>query len=175
MRKGRQSSGALFLFGIFGVALCLAHVPAASAGVPVAFHEKVRSGTIVIRTSERRLYFVLGDGRAIRYVVGVGREGSQWAGRSAIEGKFVRPNWAPPASIRRENPSLPEIIPSGSPSNPMGAAALTLAGGSYAIHGTNRPKSIGRFVSHGCIRMYNEDIVDLMRRVRIGTPVLVTR
>lgn len=174
MRKVRHCFGALFLVGVCGVALSIGRVPAASAGVPVAFHEKVKSGTIVVRTSERRLYLVLGDSRAIRYVVGVGRKGSQWAGESAIDGKFVRPNWAPPASIRRERPGLPAVIPSGSPSNPMGAAALTLAGGSYAIHGTNKPKSIGGFVSYGCIRMHNEDIIDLMRRVRVGTPVVVT-
>lgn len=175
MRTVRQSIGAPALSGVLGMVLCLALPPLAAAGVQVAFEDNVKSGTIVIRTGERRLYLVLGGGRAIRYVVGVGRKGSQWAGKSAIEGKFIRPNWAPPESIRREHPNLPKLIASGSPSNPMGAAAMTLSGGSYAIHGTNSPKSIGGFVSHGCIRMYNADIMDLLDRVRVGTPVLVTR
>ena len=130
----------------------------------------------MVRTNERRLYLVLGDGRAMRYPVGVGRAGRQWAGRSYIEGKYVKPAWSPPADIRRDKPSLPSVIPGGSPQNPMGAAALTLSGGgNYAIHGTNNPGSIGGFVSYGCIRMYNQDIVDLYGRVGVGTPVIVTR
>ncbi len=115
------------------------------------------------------------DGRAIRYKVGVGRKGKTWAGESFIDGKYVRPSWAPPEEIRREKPELPSVIPAGSPSNPMGAAAMTLSGGEYAIHGTNAPGSIGGFVSYGCIRMYNEDIVDLFDRVQVGTRVIVTR
>ena len=142
----------------------------------VAFSGGASPGTIVVRTSERRLYLVLGDGRAMRYPVGVGRAGRQWAGRSYIEGKYVKPAWSPPADIRRDKPGLPSVIPGGSPSNPMGAAALTLSGGgNYAIHGTNNPGSIGGFVSYGCIRMYNQDIVDLYGRVGVGTPVIVTR
>ena len=132
-------------------------------------------GTIVVRTSERKLYLVLGEGRALRYTVGVGRAGRQWAGRSMISGKYVMPDWAPPADIRREKPGLPSMIPGGSPQNPMGVAAITLSGGDYAIHGTNQPGSIGGFVSYGCIRMYNHDISDLYQRVSVGTPVIVTR
>ena len=132
-------------------------------------------GTIVVRTSERKLYLVLGEGRALRYTVGVGRAGRQWAGRSMISGKYVKPDWAPPADIRREKPGLPSMIPGGSPQNPMGVAAITLSGGDYAIHGTNQPGSIGGFVSYGCIRMYNHDISDLYQRVSVGTPVIVTR
>ncbi len=149
--------------------------PSHAAGKVVAFTAAASPGTIIVRTSERHLYLVLGHGQALRYPVGVGRVGRQWAGASFIEGKHERPNWSPPAAVRRDRPNLPEVIASGSPSNPMGAAALTLAGGSYAIHGTNAPKSIGGFVSYGCIRMFNEDITDLFGRVRIGTPVLVTR
>jgi lipoprotein-anchoring transpeptidase ErfK/SrfK len=130
-------------------------------------------GTIVIRTAERRLYYVLGDGRAIRYTVGVGRPGKQWGGRTYIEGKHLRPDWSPPADVRRDKPNLPHLIRGGSPSNPMGAAALTLNGGEYAIHGTNRPGSVGGFVSYGCIRMYNHDIIDLYQRVSVGTAVVV--
>jgi lipoprotein-anchoring transpeptidase ErfK/SrfK len=118
---------------------------------------------------------VLGNGQAIRYMVGVGRTGKQWAGVSRIDGKYLNPAWAPPPEIRRDKPSLPAVIPGGSPRNPMGVAALTLAGGEYAIHGTNQPGSVGNFVSYGCIRMYNQDISDLFGRVNVGTAVVVTR
>jgi lipoprotein-anchoring transpeptidase ErfK/SrfK len=150
-------------------------VTPASAREVVAFNGDASPGTIVVRTGERRLYLVLSEGRALRYTVGVGRAGRQWAGRSMVSGKYVKPAWSPPPDIRRDKPNLPNVIPGGSPQNPMGAAALTLAGGDYAIHGTNSPGSIGGFVSYGCIRMYNHDIVDLYGRVSVGTPVVVTR
>jgi lipoprotein-anchoring transpeptidase ErfK/SrfK len=155
--------------------LSITVTPPASAREVVAFDADVSPGTIIVRTSERRLYYVLGSGQAIRYPVGVGRAGRQWAGRSTVTGKYVRPDWAPPPDIARDNPRLPSFIPGGAPNNPMGAAALTLSGGDYAIHGTNRPGSIGGFVSYGCIRMYNQDIVDLYQRVGVGTQVVVTR
>lgn len=133
-------------------------------------------GTIVIKTNERRLYYVTGEGQAVRYPVGVGKAGMTWSGTASIDGKYIRPAWSAPASIRKDNSRSPEIIPSGSPRNPMGAAAMTLSGGGeYAIHGTNNPGSVGGFVSHGCIRMYNEDIMDLYQRVSLGTPVVVLR
>ena len=148
----------------------------ASAREIVAFNAPGYSaGTIVVRTGERRLYYVLGNGQALRYTVGVGRAGRQWAGMSRIDGKYVNPPWSPPAEIRRDKPSLPAVIPGGSPHNPMGVAAMTLSGGQYAIHGTNAPGSIGGFVSYGCIRMHNQDILDLFERVNVGTPVVVTR
>ena len=131
------------------------------------------AGTIVIHTGERRLYLYLGDGSALRYAVGVGRAGTQWAGTSYIDGKYLNPAWSPPAMIKRENPRLPEVIPGGAPNNPMGVAALTLHGGEYAIHGTNMPGSVGGFVSYGCIRMYNADVLDLFARVSVGTSVIV--
>jgi lipoprotein-anchoring transpeptidase ErfK/SrfK len=145
---------------------------------PAAAHEVVAAtgyapGTIVIRTSERRLYFYLDAGHALRYPVGVGRAGMQWAGTSYVDGKFLNPAWSPPAMIKREKPSIPDVIAGGSPQNPMGVAALTLHGGEYAIHGTNQPSSIGGYVSHGCIRMYNADITDLYARVSYFTPVVV--
>jgi lipoprotein-anchoring transpeptidase ErfK/SrfK len=133
------------------------------------------SGTIVVRTRERRLYYVIGNGRAVRYPVGVGRPDKQWSGQSAISGKYIQPAWSPPEEIRLDNPRLPYVIPGGASNNPMGAAALTLAGGEYAIHGTNRPGSVGGFVSYGCIRMLNRDILDLFDRVAIGTVVVVER
>lgn len=133
------------------------------------------AGTIVVKTSERRLYLVLGDGRALRYTVGVGRKGRTWAGSTVIDGKYLSPAWSPPAAIRRDRPGLPDVIPGGAPNNPMGVAAMTLAGGEYAIHGTNAPGSIGGFVSYGCIRMHNRDISDLYDRVGVGTRVVVLR
>ena len=119
-------------------------------------------GTIVVKTGERRLYYVIDEQRALRFPVGVGRSGKTWTGIARVEGKYVRPAWSPPEEIRREHPGLPQVIAGGAANNPMGAAALTLRGGEYAIHGTNRPASIGGFVSYGCIRMYNRDIVELL-------------
>lgn len=130
-------------------------------------------GTIVVKTSERRLYFVNSDGSAIRYPVGVGKAGMAWQGRAFVARKLVRPSWGPPLDIWRTNPNLPARIEGGSPRNPMGERVLGLDRGNYAIHGTNEPSSIGRFVSHGCIRMFNEDIIDLYNRVPVGTPVVV--
>jgi lipoprotein-anchoring transpeptidase ErfK/SrfK len=135
-----------------------------------------RAGTIVVKTNERRLYYVMGDGRAVRYPVGVGRPGKAWTGTTRIDGKHISPAWSPPAEVRRDNPRLPDIIRGGAPNNPMGAAALTLSGGGeYAIHGTNMPRSVGGFVSYGCFRMYNQDVLDLYSRVSLGTPVVVTQ
>ncbi len=148
--------------------------PAAAAGEVVA-SGGFAAGTIVVRTSQRRLYLFLSDGQALRYPVGVGRAGKQWAGTSYIDGKYRSPAWSPPAEVRRDKPSLPDVIPGGSPQNPMGVAAMTLHGGEYAIHGTNQPGSIGGYVSYGCIRMYNQDITDLFERVNVGTQVVVTR
>lgn len=132
-------------------------------------------GTIVIVTNARTLYFVLGNGQAIRYPVGVGRAGMAWHGRAQIAQKSLRPAWGPPADIALANPNIPLVIPGGSPRNPMGAAAMGLTRGNYAIHGTNEPGSIGHFVSHGCIRMHNEDVLDLYGRAPVGTEVIVLR
>ena len=120
----------------------------------VGFSGAYSSGTVVVKTNERALYYVLGNGKAVRYPVGVGRIGKQWSGTAYISSKQLRPAWSPPAEVKRDKPSLPNVIPGGSPGNPMGAAALTLSGGGeYAIHGTNNPGSIGGFVSYGCIRI----------------------
>jgi lipoprotein-anchoring transpeptidase ErfK/SrfK len=162
------------------VALCLVaavSVPqSAVAREIVAFRDNSYSaGTIVVRTNERRLYYIMGDGRAVRYPVGVGKSGKAWTGTARIDGKYLKPDWSPPAEVKRDNPKLPNVIPGGSPRNPMGVAAMTLSGGEYAIHGTNMPGSVGGFVSYGCIRMYNQDILDLYSRVSVGTSVAVTR
>ena len=147
----------------------------AQAGAIVGFSGSYSAGTIVVRTNERSLYYVLGNGKAVRYTVGVGRIGRQWTGTAMITGKHLRPAWSPPAEVKRAQPSLPNVIAGGSSRNPMGAAALTLSGGEYAIHGTNNPGSIGGFVSYGCIRMYNSDVLDLYNRVGFGTTVVVTQ
>jgi lipoprotein-anchoring transpeptidase ErfK/SrfK len=140
----------------------------------VDLHGEYTPGTIVVKTNERRLYLILDSGHAMRYPVGVGKSGKQWAGTTQIEGKYRNPAWSPPAEVKRDIPSMPDVIPGGSPRNPMGVAAMTLAGGEYAIHGTNRPGSVGGFVSYGCIRMLNDDISDLYQRVSVGTTVTVT-
>jgi lipoprotein-anchoring transpeptidase ErfK/SrfK len=149
--------------------------PASSDAREIVRFSGYSEGTIVIKTNQRRLYYVIGDGKAIRYPVGVGRRGMAWQGTSFIDGKYIKPGWSAPESIRKDYARLPAVVPGGSPHNPMGAAAMTLSGDEYAIHGTNNPGSVGGFVSHGCIRMYNRDIMDLYRRVGFGTRVVVLR
>lgn len=163
------------LLAAAGASLMAAVTTPAAAREMVQFRGDASPGMIVVRTSERRLYYVLGNGRAIRYPVGVGRADKQWAGQTYISGKHLRPAWSPPEDVKRDKPMLPDVIPGGSPRNPMGEAALTLYGGEYAIHGTNVPGSVGGFVSYGCIRMFNADVLDLYDRVSTGTPVVVTR
>jgi lipoprotein-anchoring transpeptidase ErfK/SrfK len=163
------SSAALLLAAITAVPRC------AQARDIVGFSGGYAPGTVVVRTNERSLYYVLGNGRAVRYPVGVGRADKQWSGTAMINGKYLHPAWTPPAEVKHDKPGLPNVIPGGSGRNPMGAAALTLSAGEYAIHGTNNPGSIGGFVSYGCIRMYNADILDLYGRVGFGTTVVVTR
>jgi lipoprotein-anchoring transpeptidase ErfK/SrfK len=149
--------------------------PHAQAREVVSFNSSYPRGNIVVVTHERRLYYILGNGQAIRYPVGVGKAGMAWHGTAYVARKLVRPSWGPPEDIWRANPNLPAVIPGGAPNNPMGEAVLGLDRGNYAIHGTNNPASIGHYVSHGCIRMYNQDIVDLYGRVPVGTPVHVLR
>jgi len=165
---------AVALAATFGVGILMSGSAEARPEV-VAVPGDYSPGTIVVRTNERRLYLVLDTGHAMRYPVGVGKSGRQWAGTTKIDGKYLHPAWSPPAEVKRDKPSIPDIIAGGAPNNPMGVAAMTLAGGEYAIHGTNVPGSVGGFVSYGCIRMLNEDISDLYQRVPVGTTVIVTR
>ena len=174
MRK-RMSRRYCLQLALAAAALAIAEARTASARDVVGFGGNYQPGTIVIITQSRELYFVLGSGQAIRYPVGVGKAGMAWHGRAQIAEKFLRPAWGPSADIALTNPNIPVSIPGGSPRNPMGAAAMGLPRGNYAIHGTNDPGSIGRFVSHGCIRMFNEDILDLYRRTSVGTEVVVLR
>src|SRR4051812_41939066 len=159
---------------MIGAGLAMA-APAQARPDVVGFRGDYSPGTIVVKTNERRLYLVVDGGHAVRYPVGVGKAGKQWAGVTRIDGKYLNPAWSPPSEVRRDKPSMPDVIPGGSPRNPMGVAAMTLEGGEYAIHGTNRPGSVGGFVSYGCIRMLNADITDLYERVSVGTTVTVVR
>ncbi|MHA7772175.1 L,D-transpeptidase [Roseibium sp. M-1] len=161
------------LLAVFALAVAV-HVPApVEAAELVGFSDaRFRPGTIVIRNSEKRLYLVLGRNQAIRYRVAVGKSRKSWTGQAFITAKYVKPDWAPSDEVRRDFPHLPAVIRGGAPNNPMGVAAMTLSNGNYAIHGTNRPGSIGRAVSYGCIRMANNDIQDLFQRVNVRTPVV---
>jgi lipoprotein-anchoring transpeptidase ErfK/SrfK len=130
------------------------------------------AGTIVIDTPHTYLYYVLGGGRAIRYGIGVGREGFTWSGRQTIARKAEWPDWTPPAEMIARQPYLPRFM-AGGPSNPLGARAMYLGDTIYRIHGTNAPETIGTRVSSGCIRLVNADVMDLYSRVNIGTKVVV--
>jgi len=162
---------ALFVVIVVLWAVLMAAARASTQDV-VAF-SGYQPGTVVVKTTERRLYFVIDNGRALRFPVGVGRRGKTWTGRAVIETKRVQPAWQAPPEIWGNRTGAPPVIPGGSPNNPMGEAALTMRGGEYAIHGTNNPASIGGFVSSGCIRMHNSDIRALYQMVSVGTPVVI--
>ncbi len=130
------------------------------------------AGTIVVDTPNRFLYLVTGSGRALRYGIGVGRPGFTWAGVKSVTRKAEWPDWRPPPEMLKRRPDLPTFMPGG-PENPLGARALYLGSSLYRIHGTNEPYTIGQNVSSGCIRMMNDDVVDLYRRVKVGAKVVV--
>jgi lipoprotein-anchoring transpeptidase ErfK/SrfK len=138
----------------------------------VPYQTKEPAGTIIIDTPSTFLYYVNGDGTAIRYGIGVGREGFTWAGTERITRMAEWPDWHPPAEMIERQPYLPRFM-AGGPGNPLGARALYLGKTIYRVHGTNQPSTIGKFVSSGCIRMLNEDVEDLYTRVKIGTKVVV--
>ena len=138
----------------------------------VAYATGESSGTIVIDTNQRYLYLVLGSGQALRYGVGVGRPGFEWAGVHKVTRKAEWPDWTPPPEMLQRQPGLPRFM-KGGPSNPLGARALYLGSTLYRIHGSNEPWTIGHAVSSGCIRMRNEDVIDLYGRVGVGTKVIV--
>jgi lipoprotein-anchoring transpeptidase ErfK/SrfK len=164
-RKTRTASASFFAFG------------GRSFRQRVAFDDsRYRPGSIIIRTQERALYYVADEGEAIRYRVGVGREGFQWSGHSRIVAKKEWPSWTPPAAMIAREAAKGITIPAymeGGPNNPLGARALYIGGTLFRIHGTNNARSIGGAVSSGCIRMLNADVIDLYNRVSIGTPVHV--
>jgi lipoprotein-anchoring transpeptidase ErfK/SrfK len=129
-------------------------------------------GTIFISTSERRLYLILGNGEALRYGIGVGRDGFRWTGTHHVSAKKEWPGWTPPAEMRRRRPDLPRYM-AGGIENPLGARAMYLGSPLYRIHGSNEPETIGHAVSSGCFRMTNEDVTDLYNRVSVGALVVV--
>jgi lipoprotein-anchoring transpeptidase ErfK/SrfK len=130
------------------------------------------AGTIIVDTGNHFLYLILGDGQAMRYGIGVARDGFEWSGTHRISNKREWPGWTPPAEMRRRVPGLPRYMPGGL-DNPLGARALYIGSTLYRIHGTNEPWSIGKNVSSGCIRMLNDDVIDLYERVRVGARVIV--
>jgi lipoprotein-anchoring transpeptidase ErfK/SrfK len=138
----------------------------------VAYSGPQAPGTIVIDTPNKFLYLVLGQGQALRYGIGVGRPGFEWSGVKTISRKAEWPAWTPPAEMLLRRPDLPRHM-EGGPSNPLGSRAMYLGSSLYRIHGTNEPETIGTNVSSGCIRMLNEDVMDLYERVRVGTKVVV--
>ena len=138
----------------------------------VAYDAREAPGTIVIDTPHTYLYYVLGGGRAIRYGIGVGRDGFRWAGVQTVANKQEWPDWHPPQEMIERQPYLPRFM-AGGPGNPLGARAMYLGNTEYRIHGTNDPTTIGKRVSSGCIRLTNEDVEDLYNRVTIGTKVVV--
>lgn len=140
----------------------------------VSFSSKYRPGQIIVSFGDRKLYYIYQRGSAIAYPIAVPRPQSIWKGTMRITQKRVNPGWTPTPSMRRENPKLPVHVPGGHPMNPLGSRALYLGSSLYRIHGTDAPWTIGSAVSKGCIRMYNEDVQDLYRRVGVGTKVTVT-
>ena len=147
-------------------------VPERMKRTTVNFPTREAAGTIVIDTGNTALYYVLGGGKAIRYGVGVGREGFTWSGVQSVSRKTEWPDWHPPQEMIARQPYLPRFM-AGGPGNPLGARAMYLGSSIYRIHGTNDPTTIGKFVSSGCIRLTNEDVTDLFNRVNVGTKVIV--
>jgi lipoprotein-anchoring transpeptidase ErfK/SrfK len=138
----------------------------------VEYATNYKPGTIVIETDERRLYLVLEGGQALKYGIGVGRDGFTWSGTHRITRKAEWPGWTPPAAMRKRVPDLPAYMPGG-PDNPLGARALYIGSTLYRVHGTSEPWSIGQAVSSGCIRLTNEDVTDLYERVEVGALIVV--
>ncbi len=181
LRRSRSGkpAGALKLLLLATVGgLAMAALPqSATARNIVAYSPSVAPGTIVISAGQRRLFYVVDTGVAISYPVAVPKRGKEWSGATSVEGKYVNPDWVPPAVVKADHPELPNFIPGGSPRNPMGVRALTLSNGEVAIHGTTHKMraSVGTAASYGCIRMLNEDVSDLYDRVSVGSPVMMTR
>jgi lipoprotein-anchoring transpeptidase ErfK/SrfK len=140
----------------------------------VSFHPSHAPGQIIVSFGDKRLYFVHRRGEAISYPIAIPRDKSRWQGVTSVSDKRVNPGWTPTPEMRRENPRLPAHVPGGHPQNPLGVRALYLGSSMYRIHGTDAPWTIGEAVSKGCIRLYNEDVLDLYPRVPVGTRVTVT-
>jgi lipoprotein-anchoring transpeptidase ErfK/SrfK len=165
---GVYGSGGGFYSGYFGTQR--SPVVRGMADISASY----RPGTIVISTSERRLYLVTAPGQAISYGIGVGRIGFTWSGTTAISAKREWPDWTPPSQMLKRRPDLPRHM-TGGIDNPLGARAMYLGSSMYRIHGSNEPETIGQAVSSGCFRLTNEDAIDLYNRVHVGTKVVVLR
>ena len=140
----------------------------------VSFSSQYRPGQVIVSFGDRRLYLITQTGQAISYPIAAPREQSRWQGATIVSEKKINPSWTPTPTMRAENPKLPNFVPGGHPLNPLGVRALYLGSSAYRIHGTDAPWTIGQAVSKGCIRMYNEDVLDLYPRVPVGTHVTVT-
>jgi lipoprotein-anchoring transpeptidase ErfK/SrfK len=132
------------------------------------------AGTIIVSFGDRRLYYLLGKGQAISYPIAIPKPEARWAGVSYVASKTVNPVWTPTEEMRRENPKLPAFMPGGHPRNPLGVRALYVGTTMYRIHGTDAPWLIGEEVSHGCVRLLNEDIIDLYDRAKVGSKIIIT-
>ncbi len=159
--------------GLIAVVFAIAMTSSVKAEEFDLFDLSTPSQKIVINARHRQLLLVYDDGRVIRYPIAVPKAGKEWSGTTYVAGKFENPDWSPPAEVAADHPELPGFIPGGSPRNPMGARALTLEQDQVAIHGTTNKMrgSIGTAASYGCIRMRNEDVIDLFNRVQVGTLV----
>jgi len=168
----RYSFVAVFLFvgAVSGCGTIYTIVPPET----VSYASGYAPGTIIVKTGQRRLYVVKGGGKAVVYAIGVGEEGRSWTGTSTVTAKREWPDWTPPEEMRARKPNLPAHM-AGGPGNPMGARALYLGSSLYRIHGTNEPWTIGQAASAGCIRMYNEDVIELYNQTRVGATVIVQR
>ncbi len=174
MHQQKYSTAAALLVGAI-VAIAAPIGSAQAHNNVVTYRSSFNAGTIIISMSQRKLFYVLDDGKAIQYPVAVAKPGKEWLGAARIEGKYSHPDWTPPAVVKHDHPNLPNLIRGGSPSNPMGIAAMVLDRHQIAIHGTTQRMraSIGSRASYGCIRMLNEDVSDLYDRVSVGTPVIM--
>ncbi len=162
--NARMANGGGSLFGMYQIARIPREV--------VSFPEKHKPGTIIINTAQRRLYLVMEDGKALRYGIGVGRDGFRWAGVHTVTMKKEWPDWTPPPQMIKRLPDLPRHM-EGGPENPLGARAMYLGSTLYRIHGSNEEETIGEANSSGCFRMTNTDVIDLYSRVKVGTTVIV--
>ncbi len=140
----------------------------------VSFPSSYKPGQVIVSFGDRRLYLITAPGQALSYPVAIPRDQSRWQGTTFVSNKRINPSWTPTPEMRRENPRLPNWVPGGHPMNPLGVRALYLGSSAYRIHGTDAPWTIGQNVSKGCVRMYNEDVLDLYPRVPVGARVTVT-
>lgn len=147
---------------------------ASSGKESIRFNPSFKKGEVIVSFSDRRLYLITAPGQALSYPIAIPREQSRWQGVMTITDKRVNPSWTPTPEMRKENPKLPSWVPGGHPMNPLGVRGLYLGTSTYRIHGTDAPWTIGQPVSKGCIRMYNQDVIDLYDRVPTGTKVTVT-